>query len=373
MQLIIAGDLAPTQSNIDLFNKADTNSLLGEELSLLWNSKDMRIFNLEIPLTDKQNPITKYGPNLIASTSTINGIKALMPSLLTLANNHILDQGVQGLKSTKDMLYKNNIPFVGIGKNLSDANKPYIIKNNKLKIGIYACAENEFSIASKNDYGANPFDPLESLDHIQKLKYQCDYVIVLYHGGKEHYRYPSPYLQKISRKMSQKGADLVICQHSHCIGCFENYKDSTIIYGQGNFIFDHSNSEYWQTSLLINIEIKNRLNINYIPIVKKGNCVRLAKSEESRKILENFHRRSDKILKKDFIEKEYDKFAKQNIENYLRNFSGFGKWLNRIDRKLFNNALIKRKYNDKQLLAIQNIIECEAHRELVLCGLKHKI
>ena len=69
-----------------------------------------------------------------------------------------------------------------------------------MKIGIYACAENEFTIATDTTAGANPFDPFESLDHIQNLKRSCDYVIVLYHGGKEHYRYPSPYLQKFVGK-----------------------------------------------------------------------------------------------------------------------------------------------------------------------------
>ena len=43
-----------------------------------------------------------------------------------------------------------------------------------------------------------------------ELKKQCDYVIVLYHGGKEHYRYPSPYLQKVCRKIVDKGADIVV-------------------------------------------------------------------------------------------------------------------------------------------------------------------
>lgn len=269
MQLLVAGDLVPTQSNIDLFNKDDTKSLLGEELYSLWDSVDIRIFNLEVPLTDKEEPILKCGPNLIAPTSTINGIKALNPSLIALANNHILDQGEQGLNSTRDILNRNNIPFVGVGDDLSQANKPYIIQQGGLKIGVYNCAEHEFTIATETTSGANPFDPLESLDHIHNLKDKCDYVIVLYHGGKEHYRYPSPYLQKVCRKIAEKGADLVICQHSHCIGCYEQYKNSKIIYGQGNFIFDLSDSKYWQTSLLIKIEIKNGFNIEYVPIVKK--------------------------------------------------------------------------------------------------------
>jgi poly-gamma-glutamate synthesis protein (capsule biosynthesis protein) len=200
VQLIIGGDLVPTQSNIDLFSNGDTNTLFGEELLSLWNASDLRIFNLEVPITDKIDPITKYGPHLIAPTSTIKGIKALNPTLITMANNHILDQGSQGLKSTEDILNRNDIPFIGAGNNLNEANKPYVIQRDGLKIGVYACAEHEFSIATENTPGANPFDPLESLDHIAALKAKCDYVIVLHHGGKEHYRYPSPYLQKVCRK-----------------------------------------------------------------------------------------------------------------------------------------------------------------------------
>ena len=370
MQLLIAGDLVPTQSNIDLFNKADMRSLLGDKLLPLWNFSDIRIFNLEAPLTDKENPIAKCGPNLIAPINTINGIKALNPSLLILANNHILDQGKQGLKSTEDILNKNEIPFIGVGDNLSEASKPYIIKKDGLKVGIYACAEHEFSIATDKGPGANPFDPLESLDHIQDLKTQCDYVIVLYHGGKEHYRYPSPYLQKVCRKMAQKGADLVICQHSHCIGCFENYEGSTIVYGQGNFIFDRSDSEFWKTSLLVKVNVNNGLQVDFIPIVKEGNGVRLATGQAADDILAAFQHRSNEILQEGFIEEQYQEFAQENIQNYLRSFSGFGKWLSRIDRRLLNGMLLKRKYNKNQLLAMQNFIECEAHRELVLAALK---
>jgi poly-gamma-glutamate synthesis protein (capsule biosynthesis protein) len=369
MQLMIGGDLVPTHSNIDLFSDANITDLLGDDLFSMWNATDIRIFNLEVPLTDIKDPISKFGPNLIAPTGTIKGIKALNPTLLVLANNHILDQGAQGLKSTKDTLNKNEIPFVGIGDTLFEASKPQILQRDGLKIGVYACAEHEFTIATENTPGANPFDPLESLDHIQSLKAGSDYVIVLYHGGKEHYRYPSPYLQKVCRKIAEKGADLVICQHSHCIGCFEKGDRSTIVYGQGSFLFDHSKSEFWKTSLLIKVSINDGLCVNYIPIVKKGKGVRLATGQAAEDILQAFQQRSDEILQDNFVEQQYQKFAQENIQSYLRRFFGFGKWLSRIDRRLLNGMLLKRKYNKKQLLAIHNYIECEAHRELVTKGL----
>ena len=113
MDIIIAGDLVSTKSNIELFNNADLKTLLGEELLSVWNSSDIRIFNLEVPLSDTEDPIDKWGPHLIAPIATIKGIKALRPSLVTLTNNHILDQGVQGLKSTEKVLQDHDIPFIG--------------------------------------------------------------------------------------------------------------------------------------------------------------------------------------------------------------------------------------------------------------------
>ena len=126
-----------------------------------------------------------------------------------------------------------------------------------------AVCDDEKRLAEENKAGANPFDLLDSPDHIAKLKTECDFVIVLYHGGKEHYRYPSPYLQKVCRKIVDKGADLVVCQHSHCVGCQEEYKDSTIVYGQGNFVFSKNyDDEFWQTSVLVEVEIADTLKIN---------------------------------------------------------------------------------------------------------------
>ncbi|WP_418792201.1 CapA family protein [Phosphitispora sp. TUW77] len=368
MDLIIGGDLVPTKSNLDLFNNGDVRELLGEELLIIWNCADVRIFNLEVPLCDKADPIQKCGPNLIAPTSTVSGIKALNPSLITLANNHILDQGVQGLKSTEMVLTENQIPFIGIGDKLSDASKPYIINKDGYKIGVYACAEHEFSIANENIPGANPFDPLESLDHILNLKAECDYVIVLYHGGKEHYRYPSPHLLKACRKMADKGADIVVCQHSHCIGAYEEYKGKTIVYGQGNFIFDGLGSDFWQTSLLIKVNISHGLYLEYVPIVREGNKIRLAEKPEAENILQLFQQRSSEILAAGFVDRKYKQFASENHLQYLRSFAGFGKWLLRLDRRLLNGWLIRKKYNKKQLLAMQNYVECESHRELLLAG-----
>ncbi|MBR2477088.1 MAG: CapA family protein [Clostridia bacterium] len=359
MRILIGADLVPTESNFEYFKSGDTDTLLGKELKSILDGGDLRIFNLEVPLTDTFSPIAKCGPNLIAPTDTVAGYKSVGADLLTMANNHIMDQGEQGLVSTVKLLEDNGIAYLGAGANLSEARKPYIINDGDRKIGIYACAEHEFSIATENKAGANPFDALESPDHIANLKSECDYVIVLYHGGKEHYRYPSPNLQKICRKLCEKGADLVVCQHSHCIGCEEKVGDATVVYGQGNFLFDHSKSEFWQTSLLIEVDTDNN-EIKYIPLRKDGFKVRVA--EDGEEILKQFEKRTSEIKDASFVEGEYRKFASRMKKNYLMTVCG----TNIFYRVLNKLSGYKLKYNipKKRELAIKNYLDCEAHNEL---------
>lgn len=374
MKLIIGADLVPMPSNHAQFAQGDVQTLLGDPLLQVLQQADFRIFNLEIPLTDQPDPIKKCGPALIAPTATAAGIRAMGVDLLAISNNHILDHGVSGLRSTMETLDAHGIAHIGAGNTAQEAAKPYIVEHGDKRIGIYACCEHEFSVVTEGRPGANPFDPLESPDHIAQLKAQCDYVIVLYHGGKEHYRYPSPMLQKICRKLVDKGADLVITQHSHCIGCREEYQGGTIVYGQGNFLFDHSESEFWKTSLLV--QVNDDLSITYIPIVKAGNCVRLASEKQHRQILEQFWERSQEILQPEAIRERYDQFAVKAEQNYLNAISGKESIVFRVINKLLGNRLRvwrnRRRYNEKVRLMLRNYVECEAHRELMLRGLMLK-
>lgn len=375
MKILIGADLVPTKRNISLFESGNAEKLLGKELAECLNNADYRIFNLEVPLTDREQPIPKCGPNLIAPTKCIAGYQAMGVDLLTLANNHILDQDQQGLESTVRTLNQAGIACTGVGSTPEDAAKPYLFTCDGKRIGVYACAEHEFSIVTDHSAGANPIDLLESPDHVAKLKEQCDYVIVLYHGGKEHYRYPSPNLQKVCRKLVEKGADLVVCQHSHCIGCEEKYLHGTIVYGQGNFLFDDSESEFWQTGLLV--QVGNDFEISYLPLQKNEHQVILAGKAEAEKILESFHQRSREIQGPDTVQEKYAQFAGTYQDSYRLSLCGIGNNLlfrivNKATGYRFRKWFLNHRYQKKDLLAIQNFIDCEAHRELLSEGLKER-
>lgn len=373
--ILIGADFVPTAGNLALFQRGDASALFGPELERMLLEADFRIFNLETPLCGVSRPIAKTGANLSAPTDCVQAYRAIHTDLLCVANNHILDQGAAGLAETLALLRRNGIACVGAGADLAEAAQPFLFSHHGRTVGVYACAEHEFSIAAEDRPGANLFDPLESPEQIGALKARCDYLIVLYHGGKEHYQYPSPGLQKTCRKLVERGADLVVCQHSHCIGCEERWKGGTIVYGQGNFLFDNSSRALWQTSLLLRLDACG--TVDYVPLVKNGSGVALAPEAQAREILDGFRQRSSEILQEGFVARRYEALARERLEAYLRAINGrhsvFFRLLDRLSGYRFSAALMRRRYGKRQQLLLQNYLECETHRELILAGLKQTV
>ena len=379
MTITIGADLVPTKQNYDLFKKGNADVLVGKELTSLLKKTDIKIFNLETVVGEKGLPIKKVGPYLRCPEECFSGIAALNPTVLSIANNHVMDYGEEGLLETIRIIEKNNIKWVGAGRNINSLKKYIVIEKNEIKIGIYSCTEHEFSISDSNFAGCNPYDPLYSFDDIREVSQKCDYLIVLYHGNKEYYRYPSPDVQRVCRKFAECGANIVLCQHSHCIGSAEKYGQCELVYGQGNFLFyGGETNEFFQAGALVQVEIdeytKNSF-VTYIPVVRNGFTIRLASEQEKKKILEEFECRSEKMKDLDFVKKNYLEFSKTMLEIYYsrclakvrRNI------LFRIINKISKRKLIGYFFSDNDCLSILNMIECEAHRELFIEGLKASI
>lgn len=375
MRIYIGADLVPTDINKSLFENGNGEALVGKELYEILKQSDLNVFNLEVPLTDVETPIVKFGNNLIAPTKTIHGYKALEPIFLTLANNHSLDQGEEGLTTTLNLLKDQDIAHAGAGSSLKEAKKPFIFEKEGIRIGFYLCAEHEFTVASCHTMGANPFDVLESFDEVLALKEQCDYVIVLYHGGKEFYRYPSPMLQRYCRKFIDRGANLVMCQHNHCVGSREDYNGGSIIYGQGNFIFNSefyiNHKEFVKDSLLIRVEAtKDSFIVSEVPIRSTEMGTRQATESEADETLTAYKQRSENIKDSHFVAQAYKDFADTHIKRYLREFIGRSCIIRAINA-LFGRKLMQLILGKISYLAIQNYLECEAHHELFLRGIKN--
>ncbi len=368
MRIIILGDIGASDNNEHAFCLAEKD-LFSYEIQQLCADADLVMLNLEKPLTDVINPLGKCHPDFFAPIKTINGIMLLQPNVVTLSNNHIMNKREQGLQSTKEILTKNGIQYVGVGNNLDEARKPIVISIQNIRIGIYSCCEKEFSFATETTAGANVFDPLESIDDIVALRQKCDYLIVLHHGGMQDYPYPTPYQQRVCRKMCEKGADLVVCQHSHVIGCEEKYANGRIVYGQGNFLLDETLDERWRTGLIIEITVENNVSrINYIPTQTRNHKVGFHLNPDS--VKKSFIERSQIIARENEVKALFSDFSKEKLSDYLIKLSGKGRTIQRILRRLGIIRYYQKLYSKSAANRILDYLYCDSHREAIEYGLE---
>ncbi len=374
-KLIIGADLAPTYRNENYFAEDRLEEIVSSEVRELLSSADYRIFDMEVPLTDEAHPIPKSGPHLMASTDCIKVYKSLGVDFVTLANNHVLDQGVQGLQSTIDTVRQAGIAYAGVG-GAQEAAKPYIFKLDGRRIGVYCGADNELSIATEHMPGANLFDPMESPDHIRQLRQQCDFLICLHHGGREEYSYPPPYLRKVCRKMVDCGADLVLCQHNQCIGCEERYGTGVILYGQGNFIFDYGDNECQKTALLAQVELReDGWELSYQPVERWNHGVCIPSQERQDEIMAGFWARTEAIKEPGTLEALFTDYCQAHMGATYSNFNRFAfqpfmQVLNVLSGRRLRAWYLRRVYG-RRALAMVNALRCESHRETFVWELTH--
>ncbi len=365
MKILIGGDTVAGVRNMQLFKAGDAVGLLGNALMEIIRQYNTFVVNMEMPLILNDSPINKNGPCLGAPVDAVNGYRAMGVKAVSLANNHIFDHGAVGLRATLDTLKNSGIEYVGAEFSENEAAKPLVFTENGFKVGIYSCCENEFSVFSRNGAGANGFDITETFDQIRECAASVDYLIVLYHGGKEYYRYPTPMQQKIMRKMADCGAKLVIAQHSHCVGCEEEYHGSKLIYGQGNFLFDFGKSydEYSDTGLLIGVDVSaSGVQIQKIPVARNDNTVRLADESEAADILRAYSLRSEEITNPDTVKQLFYRVVAEERTYLLRQMHG-DIFPVKVFGKLFPKFFTGLFYGRKAQLAARNVIECETHLE----------
>ncbi len=319
MKCLFVGDVSPTKANAPLFAAGDIDALFGDTVSL-FAGNDLNVINLECALTDAEPPIDKIGPPLKAPTGTAEVLKKVGVTVCGLANNHFFDYGKKGAADTLDALAAAGLLSTGYGKNKTDAATPLVFERDGERICLIAVCEHEYSYALDDRVGCNGFDPFQTPLAVRDAKAKYDRVVVLYHGGKELCQYPSPRLRAACRAMAKSGADVILCQHSHCIGCYEQFEGCHILYGQGNFHFVKDivkqMPEIWKSELAVRYDSQTH-EIEFVPTVENGASITLAKGEEKEKLLAEFHARNARLADGTWLD-GWVEFCESQRANYER-------------------------------------------------------
>ncbi|MDB8791013.1 CapA family protein [Romboutsia sp. 1001216sp1] len=253
-------------------------SELFKNVSKIYEDSDYISGNFETPiLTKEYTEYTKANKNIHLSSTTERAevIKQEGIDVVSLSNNHAYDYKEEGLKETIELLKKNDIKYVGAGKNIEEA-RVYDIENvNGVKIaniGISDVIPYEAS-AMKNKEGILTSTNKENLKIIEKAKKEADLVVVNIHWGEEYSLNSNEYQKNLARKMIDMGADIIIGHHPHVIHSIETYKDGIIFYSAGNFIFDQGWSRT-KDSIIINYTLskegKGQFEVVPLRIVEGG-------------------------------------------------------------------------------------------------------
>ena len=184
----------------DLYNKAyDTmdnvkiiDSKLGSNILDIMKSSDIMIANSEFTVSNRGTKLPNKTYTFRAKPERLSIYDEMGIDLVTLANNHVYDYGLDAFNDMLDTFNEYKIPHIGAGHNIEEAKKPYYFIINGYKIAFVSATRAEKNImtpGATDDIGGvfRCYDPTDMINLIKELKSSSDYVIPIIHFGRENY------------------------------------------------------------------------------------------------------------------------------------------------------------------------------------------
>ncbi|MFA1712061.1 CapA family protein [Peribacillus frigoritolerans] len=182
---------------------------------------------------------------LNSNTSGVKAVKEAGFSVVSLANNHMMDYEEQGLLDTIDEFKSADMHYVGVGSNTAEAKNSIDYADvNGVRVATLAFTDVYGKDAvSKSDkaglLNSNPDLLFEMIGKARDAKQgNADLVVVNMHWGQEYSTSTTDRQKDLAKAIIDAGADIIIGHHPHVLQSFDVYKDGIIFYSLGNFIFD---------------------------------------------------------------------------------------------------------------------------------------
>ncbi|MFB6340642.1 CapA family protein [Saccharicrinis sp. FJH62] len=309
---------------------------------------DLVLANLEVPLLSDKND-KNSNKNFIhysLKEPSEELLKYLSISCVSLANNHIFDCGMSGLKETVNMLDQLGISHTGAGWKKEHL-EPVIVESDGIKIGFIAYVDKSTNPKTESfrELYINYLEEDRITETLKVLKQKVDIIICSLHWGVDYSYYPTNEQVKFARRIIDQGATIIMGHHPHTIQPYEKYGNGIIFYSLGGLTFgdfykhDKLIALYKKTkrSVIAKLDVsKNRLEFNSVKELK-GNYLKLDQRDfekwSKRKWKYYRVKNSNAFLKRIFIFKE-------NVLDRINEYF-FGYYQNPVKR-LFQLGNIKK-------------------------------
>lgn len=176
-------------------------------------------------------------PRFNSPAHIIRDLQAVGVDMLSIANNHILDQDERGLMQAIQNMESYTMPYVGAYKSIEDRRMPRIVELKGVRIGIlaYTYGTNGLTLPSSKQELVAYFQKERVQQEVTSLKDQCDIVIVSLHWGNEYELTPSEVQQEWAKLVASSGADIIFGHHPHVLQPYELIGNTHVFYSLGNF------------------------------------------------------------------------------------------------------------------------------------------
>jgi poly-gamma-glutamate capsule biosynthesis protein CapA/YwtB (metallophosphatase superfamily) len=277
--------------------------LWGDVLPLL-DTTDLRIINLECPLTDHDQPWTRSPkrPHFRARPSTIEVLRAARIDACSLANNHTVDYEEVGLLDTLKHLDAAGISYAGAGRNRSGAAEPAILavpSEPARRVALLAFTDNEPPFAAGTERPGTNYLPVsmrsdvlgrveEAVSGVRGMGVET--IVFSNHWGRNWLERPTEHFRRFARAVIDVGVDVYYGHSPHVFQGVEIYRGKPILYATGDFIDDYPvNAEFRNDrSFLFRVSMEGGTlkRLDLVPVKLRYARVGIAVGEERETILD---------------------------------------------------------------------------------------
>lgn len=251
---IMFGEMPGNNGNgIDSFLKKNGFDGAFQFVERYFVETDLVFGNIEAVLDKKPRFLNVKESSLIASPLAIQSIKKINLKIAHVANNHILDHGIESFIKSIKLLEDNGANIIGsVYENKINA----IIEIDDIKFNFIGV-----SIAIDGNHNKDYYFRTDNIDDILKAvnntKHLADHTIVSIHWGNEHINLPNPKQIEFAHQLIDNGVSLILGHHPHCYQGIEKYQ---IVQKDYNLI---------NVNLVTNSDYKKDTGLDIIKLIKE--------------------------------------------------------------------------------------------------------
>lgn len=262
---------------------------------------DLAVANLETPLTTRDESYKDLNQrfNFQSNPKHIQGLINAGFDLVSLANNHALDYGEEGLEDTMMNLDKFGLDYVGVGKTSEEAFQSQTYDMNGTKVSIMAASRfvphvDWYTFEKETKAGvAGAYDLDYLVEKVKEEKKDTDFLILYIHWGIESTDTPDDYQKTYVKRLVEAGVDAIVGSHPHWLQGFEYYQDVPVAYSLGNFLFpNYITGNTAETGLLTLTILNNKVTMAFKPYSIENNQIVFMTDEGESRVLDKLERLS---------------------------------------------------------------------------------